>query len=128
MSDTIDSKCDWKNLSPEITRQRLIMEASTKALVTQEQIFDYLLKLADVSKMETLRGPETSTAHEMGYGGWIHWKTSGCHVYSYPATGESSPLITIDTYTCKPFSIEDVVNFTRDYFKAKNIVWKEIKV
>ena len=107
----------WRNLAPEILRQRVMIEATTKTLVGPEQIEGYLTQLADVSGMEVLRGPESSSAHELGFGGWIHWKTSGCHVYSYPAIGTSPPLVTIDTYTCKPFSVPEVVEFTKRYFK-----------
>ena len=75
--------------------------------------------------MEVLSAPHAYSAHEMGYGGWIHWKSSGAHFYSYPA---NPPLFTVDTYTCKPFSIKKVVEFTKKYFNAIKIVWKEVKV
>lgn len=115
----------WKNLAPDLVRQRVIIEGTTKKIVGQEQIKDYLLELAKVTKMEVLSGPYTDTAHEMGESGWIHWKTSGAHFYSYPT---NPPLFTIDCYTCKPFSIKEVVEFTKKYFKTINIAWKEIKV
>ena len=115
----------WKNLAPKLVRQRVVIEATTKTMATQEQIKDYLIGLAKVTKMEVLSGPYTDTAHEMGEGGWIHWKTSGANVYSYPT---SPPLVTVDCYTCKPFSVKEAVDFTKKYFKAIEIVWKEIKI
>ena len=75
--------------------------------------------------MEVLSDPVVDSAHEMGEAGWVHWKTSGCHFYSYH---KEPPLITVDTYTCKPFSVEEVVKFTREYFKPIEMVWKEIEV
>ena len=75
--------------------------------------------------MENLSGPYAYTAHNMGYGGWIHWKSSGAAFYSYPT---NPPLFTVDTYTCKPFSIIKVVEFTKGYFNAIDLVWQEVKV
>jgi len=115
----------WKNLAPKIVRQRLIIEGTTEKIVEPKKIKTYLLELANVSDMEVLSGPRTDTAHELGYSGYIHWKTSGAHFYSYPS---NPPLFTVDTYTCKPFSIKKVVDFTKKYLKTKDIVWKEIKV
>lgn len=49
----------------------------------------------------------------------------------YPAAafgGTNDPLFTVDTYTCKPFSVREAVEFTREYFKPIKMVWKEVKV
>lgn len=115
----------WKNLAPNLIRQRLIIEGTTEDIVKPDQIKSYLLELAKVSDMVVLEEPVVYTAHEMGYGDWIHWKSSGAHFYSYPT---NPPLFTVDTYTCKSFSIEKVIEFTKKYFKAKEVVWKEVKV
>lgn len=115
----------WKNLAPNLVRQRLIIEGTTEKIVDIEQIKAYLLELAKISDMEVLENPVAYTAHEMGFGGWIHWKSSGAHFYSYPT---NPPLFTVDTYTCKPFSVKKVVESTKKYFNAIDIVWKEVKV
>lgn len=115
----------WKNLAPNLVRQRLIVEATTEKIVEPEQMKTYLLELAKVTNMEVLNGPVAHTAHNMGYGGWIHWKSSGCHVYSYPT---NPPLFTADVYTCKPFRIESVVELTKKHFGVLEIVWKEVEV
>ncbi len=124
---TIEQKteCVWKDLAPEIIRQRLMIEATTETLADPEQIKDYLNGLAKVTAMEILSGPFAYSAHELGFGGWVHWRTSGAHVYSYPS---NPPLITADTYTCKPFSVIEAVNFTKDFFRTIDIVWREINV
>ena len=115
----------WKNLAPDLVRQRLMIEGTTGKIVEPEQMKAYLLELAEVAKMEVLSGPFAYSAHEMGYGGWIHWKSSGAHIYSYPT---DPPLFTVDVYTCKPFSVKEAVEFTRKFFSAIEIVWKEIEV
>ena len=116
---------NWKNLAPDLIRQRVIIEGTTKKIVEPEEIKSYLLALAKVTETEVLSGPYAYSAHEMGYGGWVHWKSSGSHVYSYPT---KSPLFTVDCYTCKPFSVQKIVEFTKKYFNALEIVWKEIEV
>ena len=115
----------WKNLAPNLYRQRLLIEGTTKVMVGPKEIKTYLLELADVTKMEVLAGPFVDSAHEMGWAGWIHWKTSGTHFYSYST---DHPLFTVDTYTCKFFDAKKLVDFTQKYFSALEIAWKEIKV
>ncbi|HYC34201.1 MAG TPA: S-adenosylmethionine decarboxylase [Candidatus Paceibacterota bacterium] len=116
----------WKNLAPRLVRQRLIIEGITDHLVKPAEFKDYLVKLSRVLKMRPLQKPFAYPAEDMGYGGWIHWITSGAHIYSYPkeCTG-TGHLLTIDTYTCKPFSIKRAVSFTKKYFKMKEVVFKE---
>ena len=118
---------NWEDLAPHIERQRLIIEATTLKLVGPEQLEEYLLLLAHVTQMQVLSGPYVYSAHELGWGAWIHWRTSGANAYSYPSQGNNSPLVTVDTYTCKPFSVQDAVNMTREYFKPLKLVYREIK-
>jgi len=116
---------NWKNLAPNLVRQRLIIEGTTEKIVEPEQIKIYLDELAKVTKMEKLSGPYAYSAHDMGYGGWIHWKTSGVAFYSYPTT---PALFTVDCYTCKPFLVEEAVEFTKKFFNTIELVWQEVKV
>lgn len=113
----------WKNLAPDLTRQRVIIEATTTKIVEPKKIEEYLIALAKVTDMEVVSGPFAYSAHEMGYGGWIHWKSSGAHFYSYPT---KLPLLTVDIYTCKSFSPEKAIEFTKKYFNVLEIVWKEV--
>ena len=115
----------WKNLAPNLVRQRVIIEGTSEKIILPEQITSYLRELAKITDMEVLSEPVAYTAHDMGYGGWIHWKSSGAAFYSYPTT---PPLFTVDCYTCKPFSAVEAAEFTRTYFKAIELVWKEIEV
>ena len=115
----------WKNLAPNLIRQRVIIEGTTEKIVEPEQIRSYLSELAKITDMEVLSEPEAHSAHDMGYGGWIHWKSSGAAFYSYPT---NPPLFTVDCYTCKPFSAEGAAECTRKYFNAIELVWQEVKV
>ena len=109
----------WKNLAPNLTRQRLMIEGTSEKIVEPDSLKAYLLELAKVAKTVVLEDPVAYTAHEMGYGGWIHWKSSGAHFYSYPTT---PPLFTVDIYTCKSFSVSEVVEFTKKYFNPIEMV------
>ena len=115
----------WKNLSPDLVRQRIIIEGTTEKIVEPKQIKKYLNKLAEVTGMEKLSEPQAHSAHDMGYGGWIHWKSSGAAFYSYPT---DPPLFTVDCYTCKPFSCEEATEFTKNFFNTIDIVWKEVEI
>ncbi|HEY4518391.1 MAG TPA: S-adenosylmethionine decarboxylase [Candidatus Paceibacterota bacterium] len=114
---------EWKNLAPNLVRQRVIMEGTTSKIVEPSTIKDYLIELAKVTDMEVLSPPEAHSAHNMGFGGWIHWKSSGAAFYSYPT---NPPLFTVDCYTCKPFSPEEAAEFTRKYLNAIELAWKEV--
>ncbi len=116
---------EWKNLAPDLVRQRVIIEGTTDKIVEPEKIKEYLNELANVCNMDKLSEPHAYSAHDMGYGGWIHWKSSGATFYSYPT---NPPLFTVDCYTCKPFSVEKAAEFTKDYFNAIELVWREIEV
>lgn len=117
-----------RNLAPKLIRQRIIIEAITDHLVKPCEFKDYLVKLSKVVRMRPLSAPFAYPAENMGYGGWIHWVTSGAHIYSYPTevTGRVGHLLTIDAYTCKPFSVKKAVDFTKKYFKIKKITWREL--
>lgn len=133
MTQRLDEQTEreWRNLAPNLIRQRLIIEATTPVIAKERTLIKYLTWLARVSDMEILSGPYAYPAHELGFGSWVHWRTSGAHVYSYPAGrfwGNEHPLVTVDTYTCKPFSIPEVVDFTKEFFKAIELVYREIKV
>lgn len=116
---------DWKNLAPGLVRQRVIIEGTTSKIIKQIEIKKYLNELAKVTGMEKLSGPYAYSAHEMGYGGWIHWKTSGATFYSYPV---EPPFFTVDCYTCKPFSAKEAAEFTKSYFLTIELVWQEVEV
>lgn len=122
---SLEQKMQWRNLAPDLVRQRVIIEATTTEIIKPDQMEKYLVDLAAVAAMEVVSGPYAYSAHEGGFGGWIHWKTSGAHIYSYHT---NPPLLTVDMYTCRPFEPQKAVDFTREFFSTLEVVWKEIKV
>ncbi len=115
----------WRNLAPTLVRQRIMIEGISDHVITPEEIKTYLLELSKVVQMKALREPYAYVADDKGYGGWIHWVTSGAHFYSYTTT---PPFFSVDAYACKPFDPVAAAEFTRAYFKASELVWKEVKV
>lgn len=110
-----------RDLAPMIHRQRLVVEGIPAAPITAEAITSYLSGLSSVCGMVTLIEPVTHRSERYGWAGWIHWETSGAHFYAW-----EQPLLffSVDVYTCRAFSVPDVVEYTRDYFAAREIVAK----
>jgi hypothetical protein len=110
------------DLAPDIYRQRLVVEGIPPAPISDEQIRDYLSELSSVLDMVTLLEPVTHRSDQFGWAGWIHWETSGAHFYGWD---EPQLFFSADIYTCKPFSAERAVAFTRDFFRATSIAHRE---
>ena len=111
-----------KDLAPTILRQRLVVEGYPESEISDEQIKDYLEKLSDKLKMKTLITPVTHRSTKFGWAGWIHWESSGAHFYAW-----EQPMLffSVDIYTCKAFDPKAATEFTKDYFKAKEVVARE---
>ena len=110
------------DLAPEIYRQRLVIEGLVTAPITAAQIEDYLAQLSAVLEMVTLLRPLTHKSETYGWAGWIHWGTSGAHFYAWD---QPRLFFSVDIYTCKPFSVERAVAFTRVFFQATTVVHRE---
>lgn len=110
------------DLAPEIYRQRLVVEGLVTAPISAEQITTYLSQLSGVLDMVTLLEPVTHQSDTYGWAGWIHWETSGAHFYGWD---QPRLFFSVDIYTCKAFSAEHAVAFTRDFFGATEVVYRE---
>ena len=113
---------EYTDLAPAIYRQRLVVEGYPEKAITDEQIVDYLQKLSGVLKMKTLITPVTHRSDLFGWAGWIHWETSGAHFYAW-----EQPMLffSVDIYTCKAFDANEAAEFTREYFNASKVVYKD---
>ena len=112
-----------EDLAPKIYRQRLIVEGKCDQPITDSQIKEYLVKLSEALKMTTLIDPVTHKSDKYGWAGWIHWDSSGCHFYAWD---KPFPFFSADIYTCKKFDVDTAVNFTKEFFGAKEIVFKSV--
>ena len=111
-----------RDLAPEIVRQRLVIEGTCVKPITDSAISEYLTELSSLLDMKALIEPVTHRSDRFGWAGWIHWETSGAHFYAWE---EPRLFFSVDIYTCKPFNVTDAVNFTRRYFKAPSLEYKE---
>jgi hypothetical protein len=111
-----------KDLAPDIYRQRLIIEGIPKRPITEQQIIDYLSQLSAVTGMIQLIKPVTHRSDLFGWAGWIHWETSGAHFYAWD---EPRLFFSVDAYTCKEFSAKKAVDFTKKFFDAEAIEYRE---
>lgn len=89
--------------------------------ITDEHIKEYLAKLSDALNMKTLLDPVTHKSERFGWAGWTHWESSGAHFYAW-----AKPFLffSSDIYTCKKFDNNTAVEFTKNFFKANEIVFK----
>ena len=108
-----------RDLAPTIHRQRLVIEGIPGMTITSEEIVAYLAQLSSVLGMQALMQPLAHLSPKFGWAGWIHWETSGAHLYAW-----DDPMLffSVDIYTCKAFQDGDAVRYTRDFFNADTVV------
>ncbi len=111
----------WRDLAPEIVRQRLVIEGVPARPVDDVQIASYLSALSREVDMVQLLDPVTHRSDLYGWAGWIHWETSGAHFYAWE---RPRLFFSVDVYTCKAFDVDTAVSFTREYFHAGTVVAK----
>ncbi len=111
----------WRDLAPEIVRQRLVIEGVPARPVGDAQIRAYLAALSRELDMVQLIEPVTHRSDRYGWAGWIHWETSGAHFYAWE---QPRLFFSVDVYTCKAFDVDTAVSFTRRFLDARTVVAK----
>ena len=112
----------WKELAPDIYRQRLVIEGMASHALNEEQMIEYLEGLSRTLGMTTLANPTAHKSQQWGWAAWIHWESSGCHLYSWETP---YPFFSADIYTCKAFDVDKAVAYTQEFMKATEITFKE---
>jgi hypothetical protein len=112
----------FRDLAPSILRQRLVIEGTRARPINAAEISDYLVALSHVTDMTVLIDPVTHRSDMYGWAGWVHWETSGAHFYAW-----EKPFVffSVDIYTCKAFDAQQTVEFTRKYFDADEVSYRE---
>jgi S-adenosylmethionine decarboxylase len=111
-----------RDLAPSIHRQRLVVEGITREPIQPAAIEAYLTRLSGELAMEILLDPVTHCSDRYGWAGWIHWEASGAHFYAWD---QPQPFFSVDIYTCKPFAAHDAVGFTKRWFDALDVEYRE---
>ncbi len=112
-----------KDLAPQIYRQRLVIEATLLSPIKKESVNVYLKKLSKLLKMTLVMGPLTRENPRYGFSSYIYWEESGTHFYYWH---KPFPFLSVDIYSCKKFDKSNAVRFTKEFFKAKEIVAKSV--
>lgn len=115
-------KTHMRDLAPEIYRQRAVIEGYPVRPLGAAEIKEYLKQLSRVLDMITLIDPVTHRSDAYGEAAWIHWENSGAHFYAWD---QPRLFFSVDIYTCKKFDVQDAVDFTKQYFSADTIEYKE---
>ena len=114
----------FKDLAPDICRQRMIVEGTLHNSFEQDEMIKYSLDLSKILDMTPVTKPTVSYEAKYGYCCFMHWKESGMHIYSWDH--RSPKFFSIDIYTCKKFKNLDVMNFTHEFFGDNliELAWK----
>ncbi len=116
-----------RDIEPKIFRQRAVIEAKIGIEVTKEAVEKYLKGLTDHLQLRIYGGPivySTGSAGKeinQGFDGFCALVESGISI----SVWSNAKLIAVLVHTCKNFEVEKAVEFTKKFFKATDIVWKE---
>ncbi len=116
-----------KNLKPEILRERLIIEGFYEAVLDEEFLKNFLLKMSSTLELKPIVGPLTfspdrfSELHH-GLGGFLAWAESGVAFYSW----SEHKFFTLDIYSCKPLNVNMVLDYVKRELKCKTLEWQKI--
>ena len=107
-----------KDLAPEITRQRLLIEGLYSIEVDQSVVRNYLLDLAAHLDLRSygepiIHSPEgTGKDENQGFDAFLPLIDSGISIYIWSA----SSFLAVVLFTCKAFDADAAIAFTRKYF------------
>jgi len=110
-----------RDLAPAIYRQRLVVEGLCTKSIDDTSVIGYLRELSDVCGMRRLIEPVVHRSDRFGWAGWVHWEASGAHLYAWE---QPALFFSVDIYTCAPFDVDRVVDFTGGFFDATEVVSK----
>jgi len=112
---------DLPDLAPEIHRQRLVIEGLVDHDIDAGEISRYLTELSSVLDMRALIQPVTHRSDAYGWAGWIHWETSGAHLYAWETPRR---FFSVDIYACKDFDPVGALDFTASFFQSTRCIAK----
>ncbi len=116
-----------KNIAPQIVRQRLLIEANYTISVTRENVKNFLLNLAKELDLRTygapiIHSPEGQGKEEnQGFDAFVPLIDSGITLYVW----SNEKFMSCVLYTCKKFSVEKAVEFTKNFFNTTELEQQE---
>ena len=121
----IKNKMNWKDLAPDIVRQRIIIEGTLHNPFEPEDMDKYCHEVTKVLNMTYVTAPICNYEPHYGWCAYMHWKESGLHIYSWD--NREPKFFSIDMYTCKKFDPADALRYTEEFFGDNliQLAWKE---
>jgi S-adenosylmethionine decarboxylase len=109
-----------RDLAPDITRQRLLIEGLYSASIDRDAVERYLVELAGDLGLRAygqpmVHAPEgAGKAQNQGFDAFIPLIDSGISLYVWSA----SRFFAVVVFSCKRFPVERALAFTRTFFAA----------
>lgn len=113
-----------KDLAPDITRQRLLIEGLYTGDVTEEKVKQYLLGIATHLDLRTygepiIHAPEGIGKDENeGFDAFLPLIDSGISLYVWSV----KKFFAVVLFTCKEFDNDAAIEYTKAFFSAGEIV------
>ncbi|MFH1174775.1 MAG: hypothetical protein V1725_06590 [archaeon] len=114
-----------KNLAPNITRQRLLIEGYYAISVNRTVIKNYYVLLTKTLKLKMYAQPiihspsGAGKAVNQGFDAFVPLIDSGIYVGAWTNEQFFSTVI----YTCKHFDEKKAIAITKRFWKIKEVVW-----
>jgi len=112
-----------KNIAPDITRQRLLIEGFYKIEVDKEMIKKYFNGITNELKLKMYGEPIIFSPggggreENQGYDAFVPLIDSGISLYVWV----NSKFISLIIYTCKNFDNKKALDFTKEFFKIDEL-------
>jgi S-adenosylmethionine/arginine decarboxylase-like enzyme len=116
-----------QDIAPQIVRQRLLIECTYTIAVDRQKVQEYLLGLTQHLNLRVYGEPIIHSPGgegkeiNQGFDAFIPLIDSGIALYVWSNEKFMSCVI----YTCKHFSVDSAVQFTKDFFVSQNLVSEE---
>ncbi|MGH8991899.1 MAG: S-adenosylmethionine decarboxylase [Acidimicrobiia bacterium] len=112
-----------RDLAPEITRQRLLLEGHFTITVDEASLRRFLIDLPAALGLHTYGDPTVFASaglgrdQNQGYDAFIPLIDSGISLYVWSA----ARFLSLIVFTCREFDTEAAVSFTRDWFSLSDV-------
>ena len=112
-----------RDLAPEITRQRLLIEGYYSVAVTEQVVRDYLLSICKKLGLRAYGEPiihspsGEGSAENQGFDAFIPLIDSGISLYVW----SNRQFFSVVIYTCKVFNNDAACKFTKQFFSSDEV-------
>ena len=120
-----NNKNEYRDLAPDILRQRLVIEGTLSSPFTAEQMTKFCNEITSELGMTHVTAPVCNYDATYGWCAYMHWKESGMHIYAWDE--RNPPFFSVDIYTCRSFEVSTAIKYTQNFFKNQliELVWRE---